>query len=57
MSEFSDRIILKGNYLNNISINSSLSSNKSFYEQLDDHTKRDILFLIKSGYNKRAIPY
>ena len=55
MSEFSDRIILKGNYLNNISINSSLSSNKSFYEQLDEHTKRDILFLIKSGYNKRAI--
>ena len=53
MSEVSDRIVLKENNLS--PINSSFSSNKSFYEQLDEHTKRDILFLIKSGYNKKSV--
>ena len=37
--------------LNNI----SFSSNNSFYEKLDIETKRDIIFLIKSGYDKKAI--
>ena len=37
--------------LNNV----SFSSNNSFYEKLDLETKRDIIFLIKSGYNKRTI--
>ena len=58
MSEYSDRIILRQNNLNNInndSINTSFASNQSFYEQLDDRTKRDILFLIKSGYNKKSV--
>ena len=54
MSENSDRIILnlKENYLAN---NSSFSTNKSFYDSLDNQTKKDILFLIKSGYNKKTI--
>ena len=54
MSEYSDRVTLnlKENY---ISLNLSLSSNKSFYESLDEHTKRDILFLINSGYDKKSI--
>ena len=33
----------------------SFSSNNSFYEKLDLDTKRDIIFLIKSGYNKKTI--
>ena len=37
--------------LNNI----SFSSNNSFYEKLDIETKRDIIFLIKSGYDKKMI--
>ena len=37
--------------LNNI----SFSSNNSFYEKLDVQTKRDIIFLIKSGYDKKMI--
>ena len=40
---------------NKISLNSSFTSNKSFYDSLDDNTKRDILFLIKSGYNKKSV--
>ena len=35
--------------------NISFSSNNTFYEKLDSETKRDIIFLIKSGYNKRII--
>ena len=37
--------------LNNV----SFSSNNSFYEKLDIETKKDIIFLIKSGYDKRTI--
>ena len=37
--------------LNNI----SFSSNNSFYEKLDIEIKRDIIFLIKSGYDKKII--
>ena len=36
-------------------INISFSSNNSFYEKLPIETKRDIIFLIKSGYNKKTI--
>ena len=54
MSEYSDRLKLNLKE-NNLSVNSSFSSNKSFYESLEDHKKRDILFLIKSGYNKKAV--
>ena len=54
MTEYSDRVKLNLKE-NNVSINSSFSSNKSFYESLEDHTKKDILFLIKSGYNKKAV--
>ena len=56
MSENSDRIKLNLNLKkNNLELNSSFTSNKSFYESLDEHTKRDILFLIKSGYNKNSV--
>ena len=37
------------------SLNVSFSSNNSFYSQLNNETKRDIIYLIKSGYNKRTI--
>ena len=37
--------------LNNI----SFSSNNTFYEKLDIETKKDIIFLIKSGYDKNSI--
>ena len=37
------------------SLNVSFSSNNSFYEKLPIETKKDIIFLIKSGYNKKTI--
>ena len=55
MTEYSDRNKLNLKENNNLSINTSFSSNKSFYDNLEEHTKRDILFLIKSGYNKKAV--
>ena len=54
MSKHSDRITLNLKD-NNLLVNTSFSSNKSFYDSLDDHIKRDILFLIKSGYNKKSV--
>ena len=57
----SDRIIVKSKNKNKSEIgeessnNISYSSNNSFYEKLDIETKRDIIFLIKSGYNKKII--
>ena len=33
----------------------SFSSNNSFYDKLDIKIKRDIIFLIKSGYDKKTI--
>ena len=33
----------------------SFSSNNSFYDKLDLQSKKDIIFLIKSGYNKKVI--
>ncbi len=35
--------------------NISFSSNNSFYEKLDIETKKDIISLIKLGYNKKVI--
>jgi len=35
--------------------NYSFSSNNSFYENLELETKKDIIFLIKSGYNKKMV--
>ena len=35
--------------------NYSISSNLTFYEKLNNETKKDILFLIKSGYDKKMI--
>ena len=35
--------------------NVSFSSNNSFYQKLDLQTKRDIISLIKSGYNKKTV--
>jgi hypothetical protein len=37
------------------SLNCSFSSNNSFYEKLNIETKKDIIFLIKSGYDKKMI--
>ena len=37
------------------SLNCSFSSNNSFYEKLNIETKKDIIFLIKSGYDKNMI--
>ena len=37
------------------SLNVSFTSNNSYYNKLNDDKKRDIIFLIKSGYNKRTI--
>ena len=51
----SDRIILNQDKNKDYSLNVSFSSNNSYYEQLDDDIKKDIIFLIKSGYDKRAI--
>ena len=52
-----ERIILKqnANKKSDNSLNYSFSSNNSFYEQLNDDIKKDIIFLIKSGYNKKTI--
>ena len=55
----SDRKIIKNlnrKEINEESLNNiSFSTNKSFYEKLDVETKRDIIFLIKSGYDKKTI--
>ena len=57
----SDRIIAKVKSKNKTEISEhssndiSFSSNNSFYEKLDIETKRDIILLIKSGYNKKII--
>ena len=54
----SERIIVK-NHIKEISEQSlnnvSFSSNNSFYEKLNVETKRDIISLIKSGYNKKTV--
>ena len=54
MSVYSERIELNLKD-NKLALNASFTSNKSFYDSLDDHTKRDILFLIKSGYSKKVV--
>ena len=57
MSDSSPRINLY-QYRKGISIGSSnvsFSSNNSFFEKLDDETKKDIIFLIKSGKDKKSI--
>ena len=51
----SERITLKENRRINDSLNDSTESNISFYKKLDDDSKKDILFLINSGYNKKQI--
>ena len=54
----SERIIIKRNKkeISEKSLdNVSFSSNNSFYQKLDLQTKRDIISLIKSGYNKNTI--
>ena len=57
MINFSERLGLKNNkkQKSENSLNSSFSSNNSFYEKLNDETKKDIIFLIKSGYDKKMI--
>ena len=53
----SERIIAKNpkKEISEGSLNISLTSNNSFYENLNLETKKDIIFLIKSGYDKRII--
>ena len=54
----SERIIVTRNRreVSDESLNNySFSSNDSFYENLELETKKDIIFLIKSGYNKKLV--
>ena len=52
-----ERTILKKNKRESSeeSLNVSFASNNSFYNKLNIETKRDIIYLIKSGYNKRIV--
>ena len=51
----SERIFVRRNKREESLNNVSFSSNNSFYEKVDMETKRDIMFLIKSGYDKKTI--
>ena len=54
METISEReAIKKKNNINN-SINSSISNNTSYYEELNDETKMNILTLIEAGYKKKS---
>ena len=55
MIKNTERIILKENIKTNNSVNDSFSSINSFYNQLDNDSKKDIFFLIESGFNKKQI--
>ena len=55
MKTQTDRIKLYKNKKQNNSLSESFSSDNAYFEILDDDTKRDIIFLIKSGYDKRTI--
>ena len=57
MVTITDRIDLNENRTEKSgkSLNCSFSSNNSFYEKLNIETKKDIIFLIKSGYDKKMI--
>jgi len=57
MKTNTDRLGLKENIktTSESSLNSSFSSNNSFYEKLSIEMKKDIIFLIKSGYDKKMI--
>ena len=53
----SERVVVKkfkSEHFNDLS-NISFPSNNSFYENLNLETKKDIIFLIKSGYDKKII--
>ena len=53
----SERVVVKkfkSEHFNDLS-NISFSSDNSFYENLNLETKKDIIFLIKSGYDKKII--
>ena len=52
ISRYTDRLKLRQN---SISDTSSVSSERTFYEELDENIKRDIHTLIDSGYNKNVI--
>ena len=53
----SERLVLNNNKIevSEESLNVSFSSKNSFYKKLNNETKRDIIFLIKSGYDKEII--
>jgi len=57
MKNITERLGLKNNkkQKSENSLNYSFSSNNSFYEKLNVETKKDIIFLIKSGYDKKMI--
>ena len=57
MKNITERLGLKENKkaTSENSLNSSFSSNNSFYEKLSIEIKKDIIFLIKSGYDKKMI--
>ena len=55
MRENTERLTLRNNRSNQNTLNDSISSNNSFYQQLDNDSKRDIFYLIHAGYNKKQI--
>ena len=55
MRENTERLALRNNRSNQNTLNDSISSTNSFYQQLDNDSKRDIFYLIKAGYNKKQI--
>jgi hypothetical protein len=55
MRENTERLALRDNKPNEKTLNDSISSTNSFYQQLDSDSKRDIFYLINAGYNKKQI--
>ena len=55
MIKNTERLALRNNRLNENTLNDSISSTNSFYQQLDSDSKRDIFYLINAGYNKKQI--
>ena len=55
MIKNTERLALRNNRPKENTLNDSISSTNSFYQQLDSDSKRDIFYLINAGYNKKQI--
>ena len=53
MIKNTERLVLRNNRSNENTLNDSISSTNSFYQQLDSDSKRDIFYLINAGYNRK----